>query len=43
MYAVTDFDKDETRQVSGLDLMRKGLGVRLTTRPAAALIKYRKL
>ncbi len=40
-YAITQFGSDEAKQMSGRELIEKGLPVSLTARPGAAVFMYR--
>jgi alpha-galactosidase len=42
-YEVTDVDVGTPSQVSGKDLMEKGLAVEIKSKPAAAVIRYQKM
>jgi alpha-galactosidase len=42
-YLVTDLDVNQPRQMSGRELMDKGLAVEIPDRPAAVVIKYEKV
>ena len=41
-YRITDYDSDEITEMSGSELMEKGLPIYFDTQPAAALIRYQK-
>jgi alpha-galactosidase len=42
-YHVTDLDGGPTRNLTGSDLMKKGLTIEIKTTPGAALLIYRKV